>query len=213
MGLTLLGGSGDLDGSVRTYAFRLLLESGRPVDANDLAGFTGRDQDQIAQAVDRLDQAGRIRRNGAGLLVGACGLSVVPDRHRIEIEDRTFWTWCAYDILGILGALKAAGRGLSHSPSTGHPIEVLFRNGRPEPTNVVLFRPDDSVAASCTNIYEEWCPNSNLFEDETAAYRWRAERQIEGQVLTLARASELATKEWASVVMDIGGGIGRTLAT
>ena len=71
---------------------------------------------------------------------------------------------------------------------------------------MVLFRPDDSFAASCANIYEEWCPNSNLFEDETEAYRWQAERQIEGQVLTLARASELATKEWASVVIDIGGG-------
>ena len=205
MGLTLLGGSGDLDASVRTYAFRLLLESGRPVAANELAGFTGLDQDQIERAVDRLDQAGRIRRNRAGLLVGACGLSVVPYRHHIEIEDRKFWTWCAYDILGIFGALNANGRGLSHSPSTGGPIEVLFSNGRPEPTSVVLFFPDDSFAASCTNIYEEWCPNSNLFEDETAAQQWRADRQIEGQVLTLARASELATKEWASLVMDTGG--------
>ena len=38
MGLMLLGGSGDLDAQVRTFAFRLLLESGRPVDANELAG-------------------------------------------------------------------------------------------------------------------------------------------------------------------------------
>ena len=170
-----------------------------------MRGFTGLDRDQIERAVDRLDQAGRIRRNRDGLLAGACGLSVVPDRHQIEIEDRKFWTWCAYDILGILGALKASGRGLSHSPSTGGPIEVPFRNGRPEPTSVVLFRPDDSFVASCANIYEEWCPNSNLFEDETAAQQWRAERQIEGQVLTLARASELATKEWASLVVDTGG--------
>ena len=204
MGLTLLGGSDDLDASVRTYAFRLLLEYGRPVAANELAGFTGLDHDQIERAVDQLDQEGRIRRNRAGLLVGACGISVVPDRHQIEIEDRKFWTWCAYDILGIFGALQASGRGLSHSPSTGGPIEVLFRNGRPEPTSVVLFRPDDSFAASCTNIYEEWCPHSNLFEDETAAQQWRAMRHSEGLVLTLARASELATKEWASLVMGNG---------
>ena len=64
MGMTLLGGSGDLDALIRTYAFRLLLESGRPVDANELAGFTGLDQDQIERAVDRLDQGGAFGATG-----------------------------------------------------------------------------------------------------------------------------------------------------
>ena len=92
MGLTLLGGSDDLDAQVRTFAFRLLPESGRPVDANQLAAVTGLDRNHVVKALDQLDLAGRIRRNATGLLVGACGLSVVPDRHQIEIEDRKFWT-------------------------------------------------------------------------------------------------------------------------
>jgi len=32
---------------------------------------------------------------------------------------RRFWTWCAYDILGILGALKASGSALSPARAAG----------------------------------------------------------------------------------------------
>ena len=143
--------------------------------------------------------AGRIRSDQDGLVVGSAGLSVSKDRHEIELEGRRFWTWCAYDILGIFGALKASGRALSPSPS-GPILEVRFEGGRPVGSDAVLFRPDDGLISCCENVYEEWCPNSNLFPDVEQARSWANERGIQGRVMDLHEASDLGTSDWTEVI-------------
>ncbi len=37
----------------------------------------------------------------------------------------------------------------------------------------------------CENVYEEWCPNSNLFTDVDKANRWAEQRGLRGRVLAL----------------------------
>lgn len=189
---------------VRAYASRALLISGKPLGLDQLASSTQLDLEPLTRTLEALGQAGRIRRAVSGRVVGSCRLSVVPDRHQISIAGRSLWTGCAYDILGIFGALNATGTALSRSPASGTPIELVFENGRPRFSRVVLFRPDDSFAACCTNTYEEWCPNSNLFEHDTADQKWQADRKIEGRVLTLSQASELASIDWAWLVSGTG---------
>jgi alkylmercury lyase len=189
----------DLHGLVRCEAFRHLLAAGVPATGKDLAVSIGISADKLARVLEELNAAGRIRRDDAGRVIGSAGLSVVADRHQIDIEGRRFWTWCAYDIFGIFGALRATGSAVSRSPSTGAAIALHFRDGRPEPADVVLFRPSDSLAASCTNIYEEWCPNSNLFEEAESARAWSASHGLEGRILSLHEASALATAEWLPV--------------
>jgi alkylmercury lyase len=191
-----LAGDGDLPGMVRVEAFRQLLASGSPVAVESLAASIHCSTGTLDAALDELAQAGRIRRDETGRVVGSAGLSVIPDRHRLELDGRTFWTWCAYDILGIFGAQGATGAAFSRSPVTGATITVAFHHGRPKADGVVLFRPSDSYAACCTNIYEEWCPNSNLFENELSAQAWSASRGLEGRILGLEEASMLATGEW-----------------
>jgi alkylmercury lyase len=132
----------DLEVMVRAAAFRLLIRSGEGITPESLAQVTGITGDRLAVLLDDLDRAGRIRRDEAGRVVGSAGLSVVPDRHEIEIEGRRFWTWCAYDILGIFGALQASGRASSPIPSTRDVSHLDFIGGRPQNTNAVLFRPD-----------------------------------------------------------------------
>ena len=163
MGLKLAS-NGDLPGKVRVEAFRQLLVSGSPVGVDSLASSIVCPPGKLVAALDELDRAGRIRRDETGRVVGSAGLSVVPDRHRIELDGRVFWTWCAYDILGIFGAYRGTGTAFSCSPAAGATIKARFHDGRPNADGVVLFRPSDSYAACCTNFYEEWCPNSNMFE-------------------------------------------------
>lgn len=188
------------DGVARAYAFRLLLQTGKPVGVVQLARSMQSDVEQLTTTLGELDGAGRIRRDDAGRVIGSAGLSVVPDRHQMSIDDRTYWTWCAYDILGIMGALKASGRASSQSPASGARIELEFRDGAPQASGVVLFRPDDSFASCCTNVYNEWCPNSNFFEDEDAAHAWSSQRGIYGRILSLGEASRDASKEWGPLV-------------
>ncbi len=189
----------DLHALVRGEAFRHLVAAGVPATGEDLAVSIGISADKMAQVLEGLNAAGRIRRDEAGRVIGSAGLSVVPDRHQIDLEGRRFWTWCAYDILGIFGALRATGTAASRSPATAAPITIRFRDGRPESAGVVLFRPSDSLAASCTSVYEEWCPNSNFFEDAGSASAWSASHRLEGRVLLLEEASDLATAEWLPV--------------
>jgi alkylmercury lyase len=189
----------DAQALIRTVAFRLLLARGDAIGLDELIISTGIKRDRLSEHLEELDRAGRIRRDEAGRVVGSAGLSVTKDRHEIEIDGRRFWTWCAYDILGIYGAVKASGRALSPSPD-GRTIELQFERGRPVNSDAVLFRPDDELMSCCENVYEEWCPNSNLFGDTEQAKKWADERGMSGRVMDLAEASRLGADDWADVV-------------
>lgn len=185
-----------LAGDIRTAAFRRLLRTGSPVTVEDLGIDIGSPVQEVARRVDELSRQGRVRLDEEGNVAGSAGLSVRPDRHRIEVGGRTFWTWCAYDVVGIFGALRASGEAHSSSPASGRTIEVHFERGHPQPSPVVLFRPDAGYLSCCDNVYEQWCPNSNFFEDEGAARTWSTNRGLSGRVLTLGKASELGTRDW-----------------
>ncbi len=189
----------DIQAVIRTAAFRLLLAHVEPVSVRELSAVTGIAKAKLAQSLQELDTAGRIRRDQAGRVVGSAGLSVSIDRHEIELDGRRFWTWCAYDILGIFGALQASGRALSPSPD-GRTIEVRFERGRPVGSDAVLFRPDVELMSSRENVYQEWCPNSNLFRDADEASQWADDRGVPGRIMSLAEASQQGGMDWADVV-------------
>jgi hypothetical protein len=115
-------------------AFWLLLDHGRPVEVGVLTGALQREPPAVAAAVDRLERAGLTRRDPAGRLLGSHGLSVVPTNHELVIDGRRRWTWCAYDAVGILGALEADGRVRSRNPHSGTLFETFDAGSRPPPT-------------------------------------------------------------------------------
>ena len=184
---------------IRRAAFLLLLEHARPTTAEQIAGVAGFGPRRAERLLDELHRLGRIRRNESGAIVGSAGLSVLPDRHEIDLDGRRFWTWCAYDITGIFRALGANGHARSPSP-TGQTIKLQFRRGLPQQSSAVLFRPDDELLATCPNVYEDWCANSNLFTDALSAHSWAEERRLRGRIMSLLEASDLGTLEWSDVV-------------
>jgi hypothetical protein len=192
-----------LSDEISGAAFRRLLQTRSPVEAEELGADLGRPPEAIRAALQELDQRGRIRLDGQGNVIGSAGLSVRPDRHQIEIGGWEFWTWCAYDVVGIFGALGATGRARSSSRQSGAPLEVDFRLGRPEPTAVVLFRPDEDYMSCCASVYEEWCPQSNFFETREAAAAWSKAHGLSGGVLALEEATELASKNWEPLVRGL----------
>lgn len=189
----------DVQVLIQRAAFQLLLARGGPIGMNALAQQTGARLESVSNFVDLLDNGGHIRRNSAGEVVGFGGLSVIPDRHEIELDGRRFWTWCAYDILGIFGVTGASGSAVSPSPPDGTPIVLHFTRGRPDNHDAVLFRPDLNLMTSCENVYEQWCPNSNLFVSRDVAEGWADRHGVPGRVLDLDEASDLATEAWSAV--------------
>jgi len=150
----------------RAAAFRLLLETGRPVSPVEIAAELNAAPSVVVAELGRLDAAGRIRLSAHGFVVGSAGLSVAPAAHDLWPGSRRFWTWCAYDIVGIVGTLEADARSLSRSPASGLEIELRFAAGRAPAGLVVLFLPDDGGSV---RTVDDWCANANFFEDREAA--------------------------------------------
>jgi len=193
-----------LGDAIGRVAFRRLFRTGRAVSIEELASDLGRPVEEVGAAVVELEGAVRIRLDAGGRVMGAAGLNVEPDRHRIEIAGRGFWTWCARDLLGILGALRADGVGRSVSPWSRTPLEVRFRHGRPGPGSLVVFRPDDAHRERCRNLYLDRCSNSNLFESREATEAWSRRQGMPGCLLGLAEAAPLAAARWAPLAEGLG---------
>ena len=198
-----LGQLADSNNLLRAVAFQHLIRDSQPVTPEQLAEAGGFDLERTTTMLEELDRAGRIRRDSTGRVVGSAGLSVMTDRHQINLNRRKFWTWCAYDIFGIFGALRADGDARSPSPPDLTMIELRFVGGRPQHTDAVLFRPAEDLMSRCDNVYEEWCPNSNLFASRKLAQAWADEHQLAGRVLSLEEASSLATQEWRDVLGEL----------
>ncbi len=129
----------------RAAAFRLLLETGRPVSPEEIAAEVNAAPSVVVAELGRLAAAGRIRLSAQGYVVGSAGLSVARAAHDLLLGSCRFWTWCAYDVVGIVGTLGADARSLSRSPASGLEIELQFDAGRAPAGPVVLFLPDDVI--------------------------------------------------------------------
>lgn len=182
---------------VTTAAFRHLLDDGRPASLGELAARLGTDPAAVEARIQSLERSGRVSRNDSGKVAVAGGLSAEPTTHRMNFDGRDRFTCCAYDALGILGALGADGFIQSVSPSTGSPIRVRFLRGLPEIADGVLFYADDSC---CSSVLDEWCPNVNFFENSDEASRWAVENGVAGTVVGLREAAERGAREWAPLV-------------
>lgn len=136
----------EADRTVRRFAFREILATGRPWDPA-MAAVSVLDAAAVRAAVGHLVEAGRVRTDERGRVPAACGLSTDPTPHRIETGLGSWWTNCAYNALGILGALGADGRIETRSPATGAPIHVPFEQGRPVDSHAVLFLADQSCCS------------------------------------------------------------------
>ncbi len=188
---------------VRAAAFQLLMKNAQPVDPEILVVASGLKADVARTVIDQLDRNGRMRRDAKGRIIGSAGLSIAADRHEIVLDGRQFWTWCAYDIFGIFGALGASGRAASPSPGNGDVVGLDFAIGRPQPAEAVLFRPDGELMSACENVYRDWCPNSNLFRNRNLAQEWSDKHRVSGRVLSLDEACAQATGEWKPLVAGL----------
>jgi alkylmercury lyase len=187
------------DSAIRAAAFRLLLQTGRSVTAAQIAAEIDAQPSTVEADLHRLDGAGRIRQNEAGHVIGSAGPSVALAAHELWLGPRRFWTWCAYDAVGIVAAVKANARSISRSPATGAPIQLQFVAGHPPASPVAVFFPDDRGSIRTIN---DWCVNANFFENREAAQSWSTPRKIPGKVIDLAKARRRGLEHWRPLLIN-----------
>jgi hypothetical protein len=181
-------------------AFRRLLQDDEPLGLQELAASAVLAPEDVEAELELLASAGRVRRDRRGHVVGILGLSLEPTRHEIRIDELRRWTWCAYDAVGILGALGRDGVIRSTSPLDGSALEIPFVAGTPVKCDLVLFMPEYSV----DSVVDEWCPLVNFFSDADAAARWSGRRGVQGRILAITDATRAGAEHWGRYVRTAG---------
>lgn len=186
------------EATVRRAAFRSI-RRGRALDASELAESTGLHIRIVEDAVDSLARRGQAVVDGAGRVVGSAGLSLVPARDRLKLEEAEFDTWCAIDAIGIPAALGVDAIASTKCPACSQSIEVNLRKGRPpDDGKLRAWLPSEDC---CTSVVDEICPDMNLFCNEHHLEEWRHRAGDPlGAVLTLNETGELGRQWWRDLV-------------
>ena len=191
--LDRLGGDAAL---VRRTAFTRLRATAAPVDATTLAAECHLTLHEVEAALADLVGAGTIIRSPAGAVIAAGGLSVVPAKHRLRLGGHQFWTWCAFDGIGIPAALEVDAVVETFCPTCDRALVVQVEAGHP-PTDspVVGWLP----GAPCGNVQADFCPEANLFCDAPHLAAWRATGDHEGATASLLELADIGKATWADV--------------
>jgi alkylmercury lyase-like protein len=118
---------------VKLAVYRHFAETGRRPDVSEVAGRTGLAAADVLAAYRSL-RAQRmllLEADGANIRM-APPFSGVSTQHRVEVEGVGFFANCAWDALGVLAALRRAGRVHSRCEQSGEPLDLAVRVDGPE---------------------------------------------------------------------------------
>jgi alkylmercury lyase len=104
-----------------------LLAEGQPVEHQRLAIRSGLPPDHINQLLGELpgvylDENGRV--------IGFWGLTIRPMAHRLLVENRVLYAWCAWDTLFLPELIGKPAQVQSTCPTTGEPISLSVQDRR-----------------------------------------------------------------------------------
>ena len=137
---------GELD--VRRATYRLFVELGRAPTAEEVGETTGTTPAEVRSAWRQLHEAhALVLHAGSGGLRMANPFSAVPTAHRVHAAQRWWYANCAWDAIGICGALHVDGHVLSSCPDCGDTIEFEVRQKRPT---------DETLLFHCLVPATEW---------------------------------------------------------
>ena len=162
------------------------LARGKPASPEEIAASSGKSPEEVRAVLDRFPSA---EWDEQGRVVGL-GLTLQLTPHRLGLEGRTLFAWCALDalvfpaLLGRPASIESPCRGtgeLVHIEVTPAGIEAV------EPPFAVV-----SIVAACdlTNFRRVSCNNAHFFSSPEAASRW-LEKHPEATILSVEDAYRL----------------------
>ncbi|MEQ8396134.1 organomercurial lyase [Thalassobaculum sp.] len=156
------------------------LARGEPVAVDDFA----RALRTSVKAADDLVKASRLTRfvlaAEDGRIRGFMGLSVTETPHRMIVDGRALWTWCAYDTLFLPALLDRTAQVETHDPVTGQAIHLTVSPRRVEavePAAAVasIVRPEAWDVASAACVIASACNHMFFHVSRATGERWRLE--------------------------------------
>src|SRR5260370_8482338 len=118
------------------------LAKGQPVDAAQLGRALGVAPTEARAFLNRDSIKVFIYPDDEGRVLGFGGLAAAPMHHRLEVDGRTLWTWCAWDSLFIPEILGNRARVVSPDPDTGDLVQLLV-----PPHHIASAQPQNPVVS------------------------------------------------------------------
>jgi alkylmercury lyase len=150
------------------HAIRLLAE-GRPVTLEQLAAAAGW---SVKDVEAKLAAQTSAERDDQGRLLGLA-LTLRPTSHRITVDGRTLFAWCATDTLIIPIILGRPAIVESTCPQTGAAIRIELT-----PEAVKRIDPPDAVMSAVrprgelANVRAQTCDHGHFFSSSAATAAW-----------------------------------------
>lgn len=152
-----------------------LLAQGEPVSPEAMARAASVDRARVDAA---LSSWPGVYRDDAGRVIGYWGLTISQTPHRMLVDGRRAYTWCAWDALFLPELLGSTAQVESSCPVTGAKIVlevtaqgVACKGERPL---VSFVAPDPSKAA--TDLVRSFCHFVFFFATGKAAREWAGAR-------------------------------------
>jgi len=178
---------GELDGALPKFSdedrhlaqglLRLLAE-GEPIELDRLAEVLGDSTRDAGNAIEELLPF--VHQDKEERIVGFGGLSVTETPHRLRIDGRSVYAWCAWDTLFLPIALGEEARVQSTCPATGQPIALTVA-----PEGVSDVAPQGAVMSFLLpgeeglsgDVIRSFCHYVHFFASNQAARAWTAEHE------------------------------------
>lgn len=115
---------------LRRAGFQAVL-TGRTMAAPELAAELGLPMAEVRERLTEMAAKGLVELDDRGIVIGCWGLSTRPTIHRLQLDGRAFYTWCAVDAIGIPAALDADARIDSQCAGCSRPLRIDLAGGVP----------------------------------------------------------------------------------
>jgi alkylmercury lyase len=111
-------------------------------------------------------------------VIGFWGLTIAPMPHRLRVDGRELYAWCAWDTLFLPALLDATVEMESACRASGEPVRLTVtpravRSGVPAGLVVSFLLPDPE--AMNANVITSFCHYVHFFRSPEAAQPWLAE--------------------------------------
>ncbi|MGQ0640863.1 MAG: organomercurial lyase [Gemmatimonadaceae bacterium] len=154
------------------------LAKGHPVTSPQLATALNASAGKAKELLERPSIKSLTFPDELGRVVGFGGLTVAPMQHKLMVNGRTLWTWCAWDSLFLPELLGATAQVESADPHTGELVRLeVAPNGvrkvAPDGVVVSFLHAESSLfAESAANIVAKFCHFVFFFATRTSGERW-----------------------------------------
>jgi alkylmercury lyase len=171
------------------------LAQGKPVSPESLAESLGISTGEVTSLLEHQNVKGHVLYDHARRIVGFRGLSLAPTHHRLEVDGRTLFAWCAMDTLFMSEVLGKRVRVESPCPHSGRLISLTLT-----PAGVEVVEPAETVVSflcgdawvletNAAKIIATFCHYIFFLASPESGAAWTAERP-RTVLLTLEQALE-----------------------